>query len=73
MENVTCGVPQGSTLGPVLFLLYMNDLASATKFKVNLFADDTNLTMSGNNAIQLESGVNNELKNLDNWMRENKF
>ena len=58
MENVTCGVPQGSTLEPLLFLLYMNDLPSATKFKVNLFADDTNLTMSGNNAKQLESDIN---------------
>ena len=58
MENVTCGVPQGSTLEPLLFLLYMNDLPSATKFKVNLFADDTNLTISGNNAKQLESDIN---------------
>ena len=52
MENATCGVPQGSTLGPLVFLLFMNDLPSATKFKVNLFANDTNLTMSGNNAKQ---------------------
>ena len=73
MENVTCGVPQGSTLGPLLFFLYMNDLPSANKFKVNLFADDTNLTMSGNNAKQLESDINNELINIDNWMRENKL
>ena len=73
MENVTCGVPQGSTLGLLLFLLYTNDLPSATKFKVNLFADDTNLTMSGNKAKQLESDINNELINIDNWMRENKL
>ena len=50
MENVTCRVSQGSTLGPLLFLLYMNDLPSAIKFKVNLYADDANLIMSGNNA-----------------------
>ena len=66
MENATCGVPQGSTLGPLVFLLYMNDLPSATKFKVNLFANDSNLTMSGNNAKQLESDINNELINIDN-------
>ena len=55
MENVTCGVLQGSTLGPLLFLLYLNDLPSATKFKVNLFTDDTNLTMSGNNEKYAQS------------------
>ena len=73
MENVACGVPQGSTLAPLLFLLYMNDLPSATKFKVNLFANDANLIMSGNNAKQLESDINNESINVDNWMRENKL
>ena len=50
MENVTCGVPQGSTLGPLLFILYMNDLPLNTNFKVNVFADDTNFIMNGSDA-----------------------
>ena len=69
MRNVTCGVPQGSTLGPLLFILYTNDLLLNTNFKVNLFADDSNLIMSGPNAKQLEMAINNELANMDNWMR----
>lgn len=73
LENASCGVPQGSTLGPLLFLLYMNDLPTVTKFKVNFFADDTNLIMSDFDAKQLENDVNNELKNVDNWMRRNKL
>ena len=73
MENVTCGVPQGSTLRPLLFILYMNDLPLNTNFKVNLFADDTNRIMSGSDAKQLEMDVNNELANVDTWMRKNKL
>ena len=73
MENVTCGVPQGSTLGPLLFILYMNDLPLNTNFKVNLFTDDTNLIMSGSDVKQLKMDINNELANVDNWMRKNKL
>ena len=51
----------------------MNDLPLNTNFKVNLFADDTNLIMSGSDAKQLEMDDNNELANVDNWMRKNKL
>ena len=51
----------------------MNDLPLNTNFKVHLSADDTNLIMNGSDAKQLEMDVNNELANVDNWMRKNKI
>ena len=56
--NLTCGVPQGSTLGPILLLLYVNDMPQAVKCDLFLYADDTVLTFQYENAIEIEGQLN---------------
>ena len=61
-ETIVCGIPQGSTLGPLLFLLYVNDLPnSSSRFSFRIFADDTNMFFSSSCLNELESVVNKEL------------
>ena len=68
------GVPQGSVLGPLLFLIYINDLHKAIKFsKTRHFADDTNLLIENNSLKQLKKQLNYDLRQLCNWLKANKI
>jgi len=71
---ITCGVPQGSILGPLLFLLYINDLYLASKIlNVILFADDSNLFYSNSNIKDLFRIFNEELSKVNEWIASNKL
>ena len=71
-SDVLCGVPQGSILGPILFIIYVNDLNGVSnKLRNIMFADDTNLFMTGKNISEIELQINIELNLLVEWFQAN--
>ncbi len=73
-STVVCGIPQGSILGPILFLLYINDLSNVSnKLKFILFADDTNVFYSGKCLEDVCRLMNDELKIMNTWFKVNKL
>jgi len=71
---VTCGVPQGSVLGPLLFLLYVNDLKKLPlKGTQQLFADDATLFYAADTVAHLKRHMNEDLELLRLWFASNKL
>ena len=72
--SIECGIPQGSCLGPLLFIIYVDDfercLQAATP---NMYADDTSRTCSSTDSDTLLRNINNEMANVAEWMRLNKL
>ena len=71
---LSCGVPQGSILGPLLFLLYINDLPYCNlRSDVRMYADDTNLTFASKDPNELFSSLTHDLGNLKQWLHSNRL
>ena len=74
IQDVEVGVPQGSCLGPLLFLIYINDLPLAVQGStVSMYTDDTSLCHQAINMTQLNGAINNDLKQLYAWLQGNKL
>ena len=73
-QAVTCGIPQGSSLGPVLFLIYINDLPNCSSvLSFRIFADDTNVFASAHDLRSHEQLINTGLKKVKLWCDTNKL
>ena len=69
--NISHGAPQGSTLAPLLFLIYINDIHNSMSSQPTLFADDTCVAINANSQSNLELNINSELKKMSKWVNAN--
>ena len=73
VSSISCGVPQGSILGPLLFLIYVNDMPMAVKCDLFLYADDTCLVFQSKNVKDIEKQLNEDFANICDWFVDIKL
>ena len=71
--RILCGVPQGSILGPLLFLIYVNDMPQAVNSNLFLYADDSCLMFQHKEVEEIEKVLNNDFENICDWFVDNKL
>ena len=75
LSELIKGVPQGSILGPLFFIVFMNDMPMSTRTisNVDMYADDCTISVCGKNVQEIELKLNNELQEISNWCDENRM
>ena len=73
VSSISCGMPQGSILGPLLFWIYVNDMPMAVKCDLRLYADDTCLVFQSKNVKDFEKQLNEDFANISDWFFDNKL
>ena len=71
--ELKCGVPQGSILGPLIFLIYVNDMPQSIDCDLFLYADDTCLGFTDKNIKTIENNLNKNFNSLCDWFVQNKY
>ena len=72
-SNITCGVPQESILGPLVFLIYVNDVPQAVKLNLFLYADESCPVFQGKDVIEIEKQLNGDFTNICEWFVNNRL